>query len=822
MLEKIFYLILSHLLINTICFAQEELKNSIPLDVQKNLEQRGFEIIRDEKDTEMVTQNSLDKNSSFLIKVKKTNQDANILLNFKADSNVIISEDFEGEFPGNKWHLSGNPTWGKTNYKNHSGSFSGWCAQSGTNGTNPPNTYPNNCSSKILYGPFDLSSSNSSKLCFSFWSDTEVGKDWFFWMASIDGINYYGNGFSGGTLKGTGGSYWMDIEFSLKNVPTLGDITGNSQIWITFLFESDNNSTSDKGVFIDDILLHKGMPEWPTSPGAPLAICTVEGDQTNPNIILNNDGNIFLTWGGTNIYAQQLSSDGFIQFPKNGIKLWNSNYRTMNRLFTKSNSDCYILGWEENEYFYSYPEGYTNNNHSYVQKIDCDGNSLWGENGIKIGSSSASTGLISTRDHWNTDGEGGALFIHQYLSEYLGKLIPYVKRINSSGNEKWSVRLTSMNRFGNFPGKIIPDSKGGAIIAWYNSYNIFAQRVSSNGQLLWGNDGVKLTNGYSSVSHRFQDMVTDGRGGAVILAHKVQRPSEDWEFYIQRINSSGIIVWNSEGKTISNGPGWGKQDAKLIYDDNAGYIIAYSYQDGYSQNIYCQKFDSEGNKVWTSYPDGIPIRHAFGGAQMKIINDIEGGAIISWADYRGADYLTDLYAQRIDSQGNLIWEENGRPVCIPYPWGLTIENFDITSDNEGGAIFAIELVSTYTFYEVPSDIYVQRVFANGDLGIPTYVSDLNNIFVPSEYMVMQNYPNPFNSSTTIKYSLPKTTHVSIHIYNFLGQLIVKLIDKKQYPGNYSVFWDGKNMNDRDVASGIYLYSVTTKDFLKAHKMTLIR
>lgn len=94
--------------------------------------------------------------------------------------------------------------------------------------------------------------------------------------------------------------------------------------------------------------------------------------------------------------------------------------------------------------------------------------------------------------------------------------------------------------------------------------------------------------------------------------------------------------------------------------------------------------------------------------------------------------------------------------------------------------------------------------------------------LPKSYELSQNYPNPFNPITTIKYQLPKSTEVSLKIYNVLGQLVRTLVDEKQFAGYYSIRWDGKDDSGRAVASGIYLYTLRTKEFVKTRKLVIIR
>ncbi|MCK4967344.1 T9SS type A sorting domain-containing protein, partial [bacterium] len=82
--------------------------------------------------------------------------------------------------------------------------------------------------------------------------------------------------------------------------------------------------------------------------------------------------------------------------------------------------------------------------------------------------------------------------------------------------------------------------------------------------------------------------------------------------------------------------------------------------------------------------------------------------------------------------------------------------------------------------------------------------------------------NPFNPETRIKYQIPLHTRVTIKIFNLLGQEIITLIDKEQSSGAYELIWDGRNSLGTKVSSGIYIYQMKTKDFVKFKKMALIK
>ncbi|MGA9348903.1 MAG: C1 family peptidase [Anaerolineae bacterium] len=189
----------------------------------------------------------------------------------------IMTEGFEGDFPGGTWTLYGDPTWDDTSYRFHSGSRSGYCADGGSNRVDPPGPYKNNMSAWMVYGPFDLSSATDAELLFYHWTVTEgSGYDKFWVAASIDFQDWWGHWWSGDWAGACGG--WCEYNFDLTNVGDLGNLCGQPQVWIAFIFQSDPTMTYE-GTYVDDIVLHKvtGQPTTPTptsTPGTPTPTST--------------------------------------------------------------------------------------------------------------------------------------------------------------------------------------------------------------------------------------------------------------------------------------------------------------------------------------------------------------------------------------------------------------------------------------------------------------------------------------------------------------------------------------------------------------------
>lgn len=89
--------------------------------------------------------------------------------------------------------------------------------------------------------------------------------------------------------------------------------------------------------------------------------------------------------------------------------------------------------------------------------------------------------------------------------------------------------------------------------------------------------------------------------------------------------------------------------------------------------------------------------------------------------------------------------------------------------------------------------------------------------LPETYTLDQNYPNPFNPSTTIRYSIPHTSNVTLRIYNLLGQVVQTLVSTQQGPGSYVV-----DFNASRLASGLYFYRLETQEFTMSKKMMLLK
>jgi hypothetical protein len=140
-----------------------------------------------------------------------------------------------------------------------------------------------------------------------------------------------------------------------------------------------------------------------------------------------------------------------------------------------------------------------------------------------------------------------------------------------------------------------------------------------------------------------------------------------------------------------------------------------------------------------------------------------------------------------------------------------------------------DIMVTFDAAELDTGEYDANIYINSNdpilsqVTVPVHLSVSNTVGIeadkqiPKEFKLSQNYPNPFNPTTTIKFDLPKTSKVSLKVFNILGEEVVTLVSYRLSAGSYSYEWDATNL-----ASGVYLYRLQAGDYVETRKMVLMR
>ena len=95
--------------------------------------------------------------------------------------------------------------------------------------------------------------------------------------------------------------------------------------------------------------------------------------------------------------------------------------------------------------------------------------------------------------------------------------------------------------------------------------------------------------------------------------------------------------------------------------------------------------------------------------------------------------------------------------------------------------------------------------------------------LPTAFSLSANRPNPFNPSTQIAYEVPQQAHITLAVYNLLGQEVVRLVNTVHQAGRYTVTWNAHNAQGQAVSSGVYLYRLTSSTgFVESRRMVLLK
>ncbi len=329
----------------------------------------------------------------------------------------------------------------------------------------------------------------------------------------------------------------------------------------------------------------------------------------------------------------------------------------------------------------------------YTQRISKDGNKVWGDTLI-------CNALGEQRDiEMVSDGSGGAILV--WRDQRSGSMA-YGQRVDSAGNVKWDLNGTLVGHPTETNQRepvVMSDGSNGAFVAWWDwrngNYDIFVQHVDGTGNKLWNANGVEVV---AAADSQFNPEIVSDETGGVIIAWTDYRTSVDYDVYAQRIDSSGNKVWNPSGVPIS--VAINDQFYHQLVPDGAGGAIITWYDDrnALDRDIFAQRIDSTGNIQWLV--NGKAICTATGDQEYaELVSDGLGGAIVTWVDNRSGNQ--DIYAQWIDSNGNPNWTVNGIPICTAVD---TQRSPAIVYDGIGGVV-----MSWLDYRTGSADIYAQRI-----------------------------------------------------------------------------------------------------------------
>ncbi len=241
----------------------------------------------------------------------------------------------------------------------------------------------------------------------------------------------------------------------------------------------------------------------------------------------------------------------------------------------------------------------------------------------------------------------------------------YIVRVDAEGDILWKKEVRAVDH-------MISDGAGGAIVATDYSYDertLFIIKIDSEGNFPWGEDGVYVRReGYYDHS---LGLASDGNGGALFVwqERKGEAGKRVTRILAQRIDADGNISWVQHGVLLyTTSEEVSAEEPRVTSDGSGGAIVVWIQEpkgiieEGSPEvllfDIYAQRVDAYGNILWT--PNGVALEtHKSAGFPYNplIVSDGASGAIILWGG------PMSMYAQKIDADGNIKWPPGGEEVC---------------------------------------------------------------------------------------------------------------------------------------------------------------
>jgi hypothetical protein len=154
-------------------------------------------------------------------------------------------------------------------------------------------------------------------------------------------------------------------------------------------------------------------------------------------------------------------------------------------------------------------------------------------------------------------------------------------------------------------------------------------------------------------------IASDGSGGAIVAWVDERLGPGMADIYVRRVDAGGNPLWMVDGVSMCTAPAQ-QLPPVITSDDAGGVIVAWEdWRSGTGPDIYVQRVDAFGDILWAQ--DGVRV--ASESDRPAIASDGVSGAIVTWRDYRGGPVSQDIYAQRLDASGAILWTSDGVALC---------------------------------------------------------------------------------------------------------------------------------------------------------------
>jgi hypothetical protein len=396
--------------------------------------------------------------------------------------------------------------------------------------------------------------------------------------------------------------------------------------------------------------------------GQPLLVDGKPDRQEDPVITRTSDNNFIIAWidfsndPDGSVFAQKVNSNGVLMWPTGGVSLCSYPGIQISLNIEPDNAGGAYIVWEDSR---------NPGKDIYGQHVNSQGNVVWVANGIPIANSA---GDESYNTMW-ADGTGGLIIGYVHALNSLETL--YVKRFLPDGQMAWtqpvslSPSASNQNKI-----KMSPINNDSFVFTWMDFRlvhpDIYAQRVDLNGNLLWPDPFVVYTDSTGAMAPQENPRIVQTSDSGVIIVWEDKRNDlDDPDLFAQKVSLSGQLLWNLDGVPLAVAP-FGQKGPRMAADNSGGCFVVWDdARNGNAPNIdiYAQHLTSTGLSAWSN--NGLAVCVAPNEQSGSLVKVSNNNLFVNWMDLRNGS--VGIYYQVLNSSGEFQLADNG----IQVFWGLS-------------------------------------------------------------------------------------------------------------------------------------------------------
>jgi hypothetical protein len=522
--------------------------------------------------------------------------------------------------------------------------------------------------------------------------------------------------------------------------------------------------------------------DWPTSPSTNLAICTATGAQGSVDVVSDGRGGAIFVWSDArnalnlDAYAQHVLADGSVDpaWSANGNVVCTAPGTQGAPKALPDGAGGALVFWAD---FRRSGLGAD----VYAGHLLANGqpDPTWPSNGLPVCLADSTQAQLAVC----SDGAGGAYVAWWDWRNGLDRDV-YLHHVLPTGSvdPAWptnglAVCVAAGDQLGP---RLVADGSGGTIVAWGDSRtgvsDVYAQHVLTSGSTDpgWPLSGLPVCS--LAGAQQLPDIASDGAAGAFIVWQD-SRSGTSADVYSQHLLASGVISpgWPADGRPLCTAAG-DQANPRLTATAPGQAIACWMDRRGANHDVYAGSVNGPGGE-WPL--DGRPLGTGAGDQEYpSAVPDGSGGAIVCWRDNRTGAY--DVHAVHVLATGDVDpgWPVNGSALSTaPNSQQQTVA----MADGAGGAIVAWSDARWNIAYP---DIYAQRVQANGQLG-GTVVDVPDSAGLDFTLDPVRPNPSR-GGPLSVSFALPSEAHVSVELLDLAGRRLATRAFDALGPGPHAI------------------------------------